>query len=79
MVRIKDEHIFFDRIKYGYIIKLSNNSNSILDRKKGVTPFPQCKDITIAFKSSNTPEPRKKTSYFPLYSLVNRDPYSGLL
>ena len=24
-------------------------------------------------------EPRKKTSYFPLYWLVNRDPYSGLL
>ena len=26
-----------------------------------------------------TPEPRKKPSYFPLYWLVNRDPYSGLL
>ena len=25
------------------------------------------------------PEPRKKPSYFPLYWLVNRDPYNGLL
>ena len=24
-------------------------------------------------------EPRKKPSYFPLYWLVNRDPYNGLL
>ena len=24
-------------------------------------------------------EPRKKTSYFPLYCLINRDPYNGLL
>ena len=24
-------------------------------------------------------EPRKKASYFPLYWLVNRDPYNGLL
>ena len=24
-------------------------------------------------------EPRKKTNYFPLYWLVNRDPYNGLL
>ena len=26
-----------------------------------------------------TSEPRKKPSYFPLYWLVNRDPYNGLL
>ena len=26
-----------------------------------------------------TPEPRKKPSHFPLYWLVNRDPYNGLL
>ncbi len=25
------------------------------------------------------PEPRKKPSYFPLYLLVNRDPYNGFL
>ena len=25
------------------------------------------------------PEPRKKPSYFPLYWLVNRDPYNGVL
>ena len=24
-------------------------------------------------------EPRKKPSYFPLYWMVNRDPYNGLL
>ena len=24
-------------------------------------------------------EPRKKPSYFPLYCLVNKDPYNGLL
>ncbi len=27
----------------------------------------------------NRHEPRKKPSYFPLYWLVNRDPYNGLL
>ena len=26
-----------------------------------------------------TYEPRKKPSYFPLYWMVNRDPYNGLL
>ena len=26
-----------------------------------------------------SPEPRKKPSYFPLYWMVNRDPYNGLL
>ena len=26
-----------------------------------------------------TSEPRKKSSYFPLYWLVNGDPYNGLL
>ena len=29
--------------------------------------------------STYAPEPRKKPSYFPLYWLVNRDPYIGLL
>ena len=29
-------------------------------------------------KCSPTFEPRKKPSYFPLYWMVNRDPYNGL-
>ncbi len=35
----------------------------------------QCVDLS----ASSPNEPRKKTSYFPLYWLVNRDPYIGLL
>ncbi len=31
------------------------------------------------FRSAWKSEPRKKTSYFPLYWLVTRDPYNGLL
>ena len=29
--------------------------------------------------ATKTNEPRKKPSYFPLYWLVNRDPYNGLI
>ncbi len=32
-----------------------------------------------AKKTCITDEPRKKPSYFPLYWMVNRDPYNGLL
>ena len=48
-----------------------------------------CKHSSIAYtefqeegtwpNQRNTNEPRKKPSYFPLYSLFNRDRYSGLL
>ena len=34
---------------------------------------------TVLLKAPKTNEPRKKPSYFPLYWLVNRDPYNGLL
>ena len=33
----------------------------------------------LVCQSSRTSEPRKKPSYFPLYWLLNRDPYNGLL
>ena len=33
----------------------------------------------ILSSSSIQGEPRKKPSYFPLYWMVNRDPYNGLL
>ena len=31
------------------------------------------------FRETNLYEPRKKPSYFPLYWMVNRDPYNSLL
>ena len=36
-------------------------------------------DILPSQLSTTTIEPRKKPSYFPLYWLVNRDPYNDLL
>ena len=38
--------------------------------KMGPTRFKLQKQVSV--------EPRKKPSYFPLYWLVNRDPYNGL-
>ena len=34
--------------------------------------------FTLFLPMSDSLEPRKKTSYFPFYWLVNRDPYNGL-
>ena len=47
---------------------------------EGTEPEPK---VMKVFGADNFPfqtdEPRKKNSYFPLYWLVNRDPYNGLL
>ena len=46
----------------------------VFDGKNWAAQGPE--DIRFVGKSH---EPRKKPSYFPLYWLVNRDPYNGLL
>ena len=51
-----------------------------LGRQGGRSQANECessKSLKIVHLCS--PEPRKKPSYFPLYWLVNRDPYNGLL
>ena len=51
--------------------KREKNARQLLDGQKG--------NALESEKRSTTSEPRKKPSYFPLYWMVNRDPYNGFL
>ena len=49
----------------------------ILHHLGGLEKNPEMMEIMDELPTSS--EQRKKPSYFPLYWLVNRDPYNGLL
>ena len=63
----------------------TSSANSTFETKKQLRSrsaaclsFHAIKTTTGNFWTGGAIEPRKKPSYFPLYWLVNRDPYNGL-